>query len=112
MQQPSKQKTNKKKTENPDKCFLSPKLFKQQSIRLRYSRTAKMVASKEEVTNLESIILSSPGGVREPRSSESELFTRKLSIRKKVFCFDPKTQISYSPTMKAKGNVRRKLKQV
>ena len=111
-QRPSKQKTTKKKTENTDKCFLSPKLFQQQSIRLRYSRTAKIVAVKEEVTNLESIVLSYPGGVRDPRSSESELFIRKLSIRENVFCFDPKTQISYSPTMKAKGNAGRKLNQV
>ena len=86
-----KKRSPKKKTENPDKYLLSPKLFKQRSIKLRYSRTTKIVAVKEEVTHLESIILSSPGGVREPRSSESELFTRKLSIRESVFCYDSKT---------------------
>jgi hypothetical protein len=91
---------------------LSPKSFKQPSIRLRYSRTARIVSVKEEVTNMESIMLSSPGGVRDPRSSESELFTRKLSIRESVFCYDPKTQGSYSPIMKAKVNARKKLKQV
>ena len=112
MQRPSKQKTPKKKTKNLEKCFLSPKSFKQASKRLRYSRTARIVSVKEEVTNLESIILSSPGGVMEKRSSESELFTAKLSIRDTVFCYDPKTQASYSPTIKAKGNSRKKLKQV
>ena len=111
-QRPSKQKTPKKKTKNLGKCFLSPKSYKQASIRLRYSRNAKIVSVNEEVTSLESIILSSPGGVRKPRSSESELFTAKLSIRETVFCYDPKTQASYSPTMKAKGNARKKLKQV
>ena len=111
-QRPSKQKTPNKKTKKQEKYSLSPKSFKQQSIRLRYTRTAKIVSVKEEVTNLESLILSSPGGVREQRSSESELFTRKLSLRESVFCYDPKTQGSYSPIMKAKVNTRKKLKQV
>jgi hypothetical protein len=112
MQRPSKQKTPKKKTKNLDKCFLSPKSFKQAGKRLRYSRTARIVSVKEEVTNLESIMVSSPGGVREKGLSESEFFTAKLSIRDTVFCYDPKTQASYSPTIKAKGNARKKLKQV
>ena len=111
-QKPSKQKTPKKKTKNLEKCFLSPKPYKQASIRLRYSRTAKTVSVNEEVPNLESIILSFPEGVRKPRSSESEIFTAKLSKRETVFCSDPKTQGSYSPTMKSKGNARKKLKQV
>ena len=55
------------------------------------------------MTNLESIILSSSGGSR--RSSESELFTTN------IFCYDPKTQASYSATMKAKRNARKKAKQ-
>ena len=97
-----------RKTKNLEKSFLSPKSF----IRSRYSRAAKIVSVKEVVTKIESILLTSPGGVREPRSSESELIRRELSIRENVYCFDQTTQISYSPTMKAKGNARRKLKQV
>ena len=51
-------------------------IFPVASIRLRYSRTAKVVTVKEEMTNLDSIIFLSQGGVREPRSTESELFKR------------------------------------
>jgi hypothetical protein len=73
---------------------------------LRYSRPAKIVA-KNEVTMIESILLSSPEGVKEPRSSESELFTTKLSITENSFCYDQKA--NYSPTIKIKGNARKKL---
>jgi hypothetical protein len=57
MHHPSEQNTPKKKTKNPEKRFLSPKSFKQRSIRLRYSKNAKIVTVEEEVTNIESIIL-------------------------------------------------------
>ena len=109
---PSKQKTLKKNTQNTEKILLSPKQFKQGSIRLTYSRTTKIVSAKEEMTNLESIILTSPGGVREERLSESDIFTAKLSFGENVFCYDPKTQATNLTVKKANGNLRKKLNQV
>ena len=70
------------------------------------------IAFNEEVTNLESLILSSTSGIKDARLSESELVTNKISIQENVFCYDSKPQASYSPKINAEGNAKRKLKQV
>ena len=75
-------------------------------------KPSKAIAYKEEVTNLESLILSSTSGIIYPKPSESELVRNKLSIRENVFCYDSKPQASYSPKINAEGNAKRKLKQV
>ena len=77
---------------------------------LRKPSTA--IAYKEEVTHQESLILSSPSGIKDPRSSESELVTNQLSIRENLFCYDSKPQARNSPKTNAEGNAKRKLKQV
>ena len=92
-----------KQTKSTENIFVSKKVLRKPSTAIAY---------KEEVTHQESLILSSPSGIKDPRTSESELVTNKLSIRANVFCYDSKPQASYSPKLNAEGNAKRKLKQV
>jgi hypothetical protein len=92
-----------KQTTNTEIIFVSKNVLRKPSTVNAYN---------EELTNQESLILSSKSGIKDPRPSESELVSNKISIQENVFCYESKPQASYFPKINAEGNAKRKLKQV
>ena len=95
----SKQKTVWIKTKRQPETYLSPKVLTQQTIKMRYPKIGKVVATKEEVTQMESIMLSSPRGFFDQKSSD-------------VFSYNQTPLKNYTPNITVDALTRRKSNQV